>query len=110
VELLAYEALVANKAYEAVSGTFNAYDAVKAYDALVDADAYEAEVDVNAYDALVALLAHEAVPNKDPVTPPKAVNDPLTIKEPVTNSCEEVIICTTIVCAVNVPATVKLLA
>jgi hypothetical protein len=36
-------------------------------------------------------------------------NDPLRV-EPVINSVDEVIVCATIVCAVNVPRTVKLSA
>ena len=47
------------------------------------------------------------MPCNDPVIPPKASKGPLTVKEPVINSWEEVIYCTIMVWAVNVPLTVK---
>ena len=59
----AYDALVLPEAYEALVA-LNAYEALvllEAYDALVEADAYDALVLPEAYEALVALNAYEAL-------------------------------------------------
>ena len=40
-------------------------------------------------------IAYEAVPNNEPVIPPKAFNEPLTVNEPVISSTLDVMVCTT---------------
>ena len=56
---------------------------------------------------LTALMLPIKEPLNEPVAPPSAFKLPSTVKEPVTSSCDEVITCTTIVWAVNVPLTKK---
>ena len=133
----AYDEELATKAYDAVSGTFDAYDAVNEYDAEVafkiEPDQYEADCACVTYDAVCAKVTNDAVATdiddvwfvritfdpftvNDPVIKTEPVNScvfvsklPLRV-EPVTKSIDEVIVCATIVWAVNVPPTVKLSA
>ena len=63
--LKANDAVFAVKAYDAVSGTFDAYDAVNEYDAEVafkiEPDQYEADCACVTYDAVCAKVTNDAV-------------------------------------------------
>ena len=119
---------LACNAYDEVSGTLDAYDAVKAYDALIAFCTYEAVAAFimlpDQYDAVATdiddvwfeSITFESFTVNDPVIEVEPViwcvfdnKEPL-IEDPVTKSIDDVIVCTFIVCAVNVPLTVKLSA